>query len=70
MSNSNLSNKFGRMRTDGNVNVLCIEDGEQVTRLEGLNIYPVGSDVSGDYEHPQGIIITLSDANKIGLEIE
>lgn len=67
---TNLTNKFGRINSDGNVDVLYAEDGEQVTRLEGLNIYPVGSDVSGDYEHPQGIIITLSDANKIGLEIE
>ena len=67
---TNLTNKFGRINSDGNVDVLYAEDGERVTRLEGLNIYPVGSDVSGDYEHPQGIIITLSDANKIGLEIE
>ena len=60
---------FGRIDTDGNVIVLH-ESGERATRLARPGVYPVGSNLGARYEHPEGIIITRDDANKIGLRIE
>lgn len=60
---------FGRQNNDGNVELFYEADGAQVTRLDE-NIYPVDSDLSARYEHPKGIVITLEDSNKLGIEIE
>ena len=66
-----INNIFGRINTDGNVDVLDVDTGERVTRLEGcFNVYPVGSSLSAEYEHPQGIALSHSDACNIGIVIE
>lgn len=58
---------FGRAVENG---VAVFEaDGSVATRIDA-NIYPVGSSLGARYEHPEGIIISVEDAEKIGLEIE
>jgi hypothetical protein len=60
---------FGRINENGDVAVLYVESGEAVTRLDA-NVYPVGSTLSARYEHPAGIVISRSDAKRLGLYIE
>jgi hypothetical protein len=60
---------FGRPTDNGTVAVLHIEDGAAATRLDA-SVYPVGSDQSARYEHPEGIVLTREDAAKLGMEIE
>lgn len=48
-------------------------DGVAVTRLyedEHPLLWPVDTDVSAYYEHPEGIVLKRSDAEKLGIEIE
>jgi hypothetical protein len=59
---------FGRINEDGNVDVFNA-DGSAATRLDS-RVWPVGSDLSGAYEHPAGITITREDAEKIQLTLE
>lgn len=61
---------FGRINESGDAAVFH-ESGEAATRLD-CNLYAVDSDGSKSvrYEHPEGIVITRSDAEKIGLDIE
>ena len=63
---------FGRINTQGNVDVLFAEDGERVTSFDNTieTVYPVDSSLSAEYEHAEGIVLTQEDAEKIGLEIE
>lgn len=60
---------FGRINNVGNVDVLYVESGEVVTRIDA-NVYPVGSELSARYEHAEGVVLSRDDAEKIGLEIE
>jgi|GEM_PF-1872469 len=69
-----IDNIFGRLLENGNVAVIYETDGAPVTRLDA-SVYPVDSegnesDFSARYEHPEGIILTRADAEKIGIEIE
>lgn len=64
-----LAQVFGRMNGDGNVELLMVEDGSAVTRLDA-DLYPVDSDVSTRYEHPNGIVLSVDDAKRIGIAIE
>lgn len=61
---------FGRTNEDGDVAVFH-ESGEAATRMD-CSLYVVDSDGSKSvrYEHPEGIVISRADAEKIGLEIE
>ncbi|MDC9591449.1 hypothetical protein PSI23_19720 [Xenorhabdus sp. XENO-10] len=62
---------FGRINSNGNVDVLYAETGESITRIEFINnLYPVDSHFSSLYEHPAGIELTLEDALRVGIEIE
>lgn len=65
-------NIFGRKNENGDIDVLYVEDGYPVTRLdeEMPIVYPINSELSAFYEHPEGITLTLEDAQKIGLEID
>lgn len=56
---------FYRLNSDGNA-VLFEDSGEQVTRIDA-NVYPVGSNCSARYEHPEGIVLTVEDAEKLGI---
>ena len=60
---------FYRKNDDGNAVVLHFEDGSEVTRIDA-NVYPVGSELSARYEHPEGIVLTVADAKKIGIQSE
>lgn len=61
---------FGRTDENGNVAVLHAS-GEAATRMD-CSLYAVDSDGSKSvrYEHPEGIVISRADAEKIGLEVE
>jgi hypothetical protein len=58
---------FGRVTEDGHVAVFN-EDGSVATRIDA-RVWPLGSDLSGAYEHPQGITISRAEADKINLPI-
>lgn len=62
-------NIFYRVNDNGNADIFYAEDGEAVVSLDE-NIYPVGSDVSARYEHPEGLELTIEDAKKIGIPCE
>ena len=60
---------FGRVNDDGDVIVLHVSDGSPATRLDA-NVYPVGFCVtSARYEHPEGIVLTIADAEALDLEL-
>lgn len=59
---------FYRINSNGNAEVFN-DDGTVATRIDA-DVYPIGSDFSSRYEHPEGIILTVSDAEKIGIEAE
>ena len=59
---------FGRINSNGNVDLLYWETGEVVTRYEGC--WPLNSEFGGGYEHPEGIELSREDAKKCGIEIE
>jgi hypothetical protein len=59
---------FGRT-TEAGVAVLHTADGVPATRLDA-SVYPVGSDTSARYEHPEGIVLSAGDAASIGLDVE
>ena len=63
-----INTMFGRINDNGDVTVLEA-DGSTATRIDA-NVYPVGSSTSARYEHPDGIELTVADAEKIGLLIE
>jgi len=59
---------FGRVVEGGNIAVFN-QDGSAATRINA-RVWPVGSDLSGAYEHPNGIVLTAQDAANINLAIE
>lgn len=65
-----LQDVFGRINSEGNVDILDINEGCRVNRLDVDGIYPVNSNFSTRYDHPEGIVISLADAQKLGIEIE
>jgi hypothetical protein len=66
---TSISEVFGRINAEGNVDILFAEDGYPVTRLDA-DVYPVSSDLSVRYDHAEGIVLTLEDARNIGIDIE
>lgn len=70
--NTMINSIFGRINSTGNVEVFFSECGESVTRFDEsiATVYPVDSDLSAQYEHPTGIVLSQEDADKIGLSIE
>ncbi|MBZ7361715.1 hypothetical protein ACLBW7_10135 [Klebsiella grimontii] len=65
-----ISEVFGRINEEGNVDILYVEDGFPVTRLDASNVYPVNSSLSVNYDHAEGITLTQEDARRIGIDIE
>ncbi|EMH9024378.1 hypothetical protein ACXITB_04275 [Proteus mirabilis] len=65
-------NIFGRKNENGNIDVLYVDDGYPVTKLDDSFpiVYPVDSNLSAYYEHPEGITLTEEDAQKIGLDFD
>ena len=59
-----VSDFFGRITEDGNVEVIA-DDGSKVNRILIDNLYPVGSDLSSRYDHAEGIVLTKADAKRI-----
>ena len=58
---------FYRITEEGNAQIFHTS-GEMVARIYGEpRIYPIGSPLSCEYEHPKGIILTIEDAEKIGI---
>ncbi len=67
-ASNGVNNYFYRINTDGNA-VIFTEDGEYVTRIDA-NVYPVGSSLSARYDHPEGIVLTINDAEMLGISEE
>lgn len=66
---TSISEVFGRINAEGNVDILFVEDGCPVTRLDA-DAYPINSDLSVRYDHAEGIVLTLEEARTIGIDIE
>lgn len=64
---ANKLNIFGRLNSNGDINILHVEDGAAVTRITEITVWPVGSDFGSGYEHPEGITVTIADAVRLGL---
>ena len=65
----NTANKmFYRVEGNGNAEIFH-DSGERVTVIDA-NVYPVGSDISARYEHSDGIVLSVSDAQQIGISAE
>jgi len=64
-----IDNIFYRINEEGIADILYASDGMAVTRLDE-DVYPVGSDLSARYEHADGIVLTIEDAEKIGIRGE
>jgi hypothetical protein len=69
MKAESFENMFYRTDSSGNAMILFADTGEVVTRLADLNRppYPIDSDVSVDYEHPNGIVLSVEDAESLGI---
>ena len=60
-------------RRDENGNAVIFEEaGEVATKIEHMHstVYPIGSNCSAYHEHPAGIILTIPDAEMIGIHEE
>jgi len=60
---------FARKNSQGNYDTFYADQGEDVTRLNA-NVYPIGSDTSAKYEHPEGISLSIKDVKKLKIPIE
>lgn len=69
MTATDLSTVFYRVNDEGTADLLDVETGRAITRIEqGPTLWPIGSDVSARYEHPEGITITVEDAERMGIQ--
>lgn len=61
---------FFRLDENGNA-IIFHNDGTSVTQIDA-NVYTVNSDGSKSvrYEHPEGIVLRVEDAEKIGIHQE
>jgi len=59
---------FGRLNGAGNVDLLHRETGERVTRYDGC--WPLNSELSGSWEHPEGIELSKPHAEALKIPIE
>ena len=63
-----MKNIFGRINSAGTADILYYESGEAVTRIVQLHrVYPVGSELSCAYDHPEGIELTLQQCREWGI---
>ena len=62
---------FGRViaHDQGDYVAVFHASGEAATRIDA-DVYPLGSDLSARYEHPDGIILSARAAVSLGLDIE
>ena len=59
---------FYRLDENGNAVIFDL-DGDIATTIDA-NVYHIDSQVSTRYEHPEGIVLTIEDAKKLGIEEE
>ncbi len=60
---------FYRVNNDDTAD-LFHDCGDRVTRIDTdyrTTAYPIGSDLSVEYEHPEGITVEVCDAKNMGL---
>lgn len=67
---TNLNEVFGRMNDNDTVDILYINDGDRVTRLNVDGVYPVDSLFSTRHEHASGIVLTVEQCKALNIEIE
>lgn len=65
---SSTSEMFYRIDENGNAQIFH-NSGEVVTRIDA-SVYPIDSDFSARYEHATGIVLSVSDAEAIGIPAE
>lgn len=65
---SSTSEMFYRIDENGNAQIFH-NSGEVVTKIDA-NVYPIDSDFSARYEHATGIVLSVSDAESIGIQAE
>jgi len=65
---------FARKNENGNYAILFVSDGTPVTQFDDEDgfpcVYPVRSDLSAYWNHPEGIVLNYHDVVKCGIEIE
>lgn len=65
---------FYRLDENGNAVILHCEDGAPVTKIDkGMSyrgIFPIGSSLCVQYDHPEGIVLSVLDAMALGIEEE
>jgi hypothetical protein len=66
---TNTTEMFYRVTENGDAAILWAESGEPVTKVDA-SVYPVGSSLSARYEHADGIVLTVADAESIGIQGE
>jgi len=67
MAKNAITGMFYRKK-NGNAQIFH-DSGEAATRIDA-NVYPIGSSLSARYEHPEGIVLSISDAKKLGIPEE
>ncbi len=65
---TNTNEMFYRIDENGNA-VVFHASGEEVTKIDA-DVYPIYSLLSARYEHPCGIVLTVADAERIGIREE
>jgi hypothetical protein len=60
---------FYRVNEEGNAQVFE-KSGYVATKLNIGTVYPIDSNLSVMYEHPNGIVLSISDAEKLGIKSE
>ena len=64
---------FYRLNENKNAQIFH-DSGEVVTRLHSKHgfrvVWPIGSDLSAQYEHIDGLVLSVRDAKKLGIESE
>ena len=52
-----------------NCRILYCEDGRPVTRIDA-DLYPVDSEISTRHQHPEGIVLTIAQVDRLGIPVE
>lgn len=67
--NPSVTGMHGHLNADGTVSVLRTGDGKIATRIDADGVAVNGKLLRDNFGHPEGLIITKADAQRLELEI-